>query len=43
MRHAKVNTTMELYTHARMPKKREAQSRVVDLLFSRERGKTQLQ
>ena len=37
MRHAKVSTTMELYTHARMPKKREAQSRVVDLLFSRQR------
>lgn len=38
MRHAKVSTTMELYTHARMPKKREAQSRVVDMLFSRQRG-----
>ncbi len=37
MRHAKVSTTMELYTHARMPKKREAQSRVVDMLFSRQR------
>ena len=37
MRHAKIATTMEIYTHARMVKKREAQSRVVDALFSRER------
>lgn len=37
MRHAKVATTMEIYTHARMVKKREAQSKVVDALFSRDR------
>ena len=37
MRHAKVATTMEIYTHARMVKKREAQSKVVDALFLRER------
>lgn len=35
MRHAKVSTTMEIYTHARMERKREAQSRVVDVLFGR--------
>jgi integrase len=35
MRHAKVSTTMEVYTHARMIKKRETQSKVVDALFSR--------
>ena len=35
MRHAKVSTTMEIYTHARMVKKREAQSKVVDALFLR--------
>jgi integrase len=43
MRHAKVSTTMEVYTHARMEKKREAQSRVVDLLFARERSGAQIQ
>lgn len=43
MRHAKVSTTMEVYTHARMEKKREAQSRVVDLLFSRERSGAPIQ
>ena len=37
MRHAKVSTTMEVYTHARMERKRAAQSRVVDVLFERER------
>jgi integrase len=37
MRHAKISTTMEIYTHARMVKKREAQSKVVDALFLRER------
>lgn len=37
MRHAKLSTTMEIYTHPRMERKREAQSRVVDALFSRER------
>lgn len=37
MRHAKVATTMEIYTHARMVKKREAQSKVVDVLFLRDR------
>ena len=35
MRHAKVSTTMEIYTHARMEKKRIAQSKVVDVLFNR--------
>jgi integrase len=37
MRHAKVSTTMEIYTQARMSKKRAAQSRAVDALFSRQR------
>ena len=37
MRHAKVSTTMEVYTHARMEKKRQAQSKVVDVLFGRTR------
>ncbi len=37
MRHAKLSTTMELYTHPRMEKKREAQSKVVDVLFGRQR------
>lgn len=40
MRHAKVSTTMEVYTHARMEKKREAQSKVVDVLFGRRRRET---
>ncbi|HTF65487.1 MAG TPA: tyrosine-type recombinase/integrase [Edaphobacter sp.] len=35
MRHAKVATTMEVYTHAGMEKKRMAQSKVVDVLFDR--------
>jgi len=35
MRHAKLSTTMEIYTHPRMEKKREAQSKVVDVLFGR--------
>ena len=38
MRHARLSTTMEIYTHPRMERKREAQSRVVDVLFSRERA-----
>ncbi len=38
MRHAKLSTTMEIYTHPRMERKREAQSRVVDALFARERA-----
>ena len=38
MRHAKITTTMEIYTHARMEKKRQAQIKVVDVLFGRERG-----
>jgi len=42
MRHAKVSTTLEIYTHARMHKKREAQSRVVDVLFSRQRSEAQV-
>lgn len=37
MRHAKLSTTMEIYTHPRMEKKREAQSKVVDMLFGRKR------
>lgn len=32
-RHAKVSTTMEVYRYARMEKKREAQSKVLDVLF----------
>lgn len=36
MRHAKLSTTMESYTHPRMEKKREAQSMVVDVLFGRQ-------
>ena len=35
MRHAKVTTTMDVYTHARMERKRAAQSKVVDVLFNR--------
>jgi site-specific recombinase XerD len=35
MRHAKLSTTMEVYTHARMIKKRETQSKVADALFAR--------
>jgi integrase len=35
MRHAKLSTTMEIYTHARMETKRIAQSKVVDILFDR--------
>ena len=38
MRHAKLSTTMEIYTHPRMERKRETQSQVVDLLFSRKRA-----
>lgn len=37
MRHAKLSTTMEIYTHPRMEKKRETQSKVVDVLFGRQR------
>jgi integrase len=37
MRHAKLSTTIEIYTHPRMEKKREVQSKVVDVLFGRER------
>jgi integrase len=33
MRHARLSSTMEVYTRARMETKRVAQSRVVDLLF----------
>ena len=43
MRHAKISTTMEVYTHARMETKREAQSRAVDVLFSRDRQKVVVQ
>lgn len=38
MRHAKLSTTMEVYTHARMDKKRVAQRNAVDVLFARQRG-----
>jgi site-specific recombinase XerD len=36
MRHAKLSTTMEVYTHARMAKKRVAQRKAVDVLFARQ-------
>jgi integrase len=42
MRHAKMSTTMELYTHARMHKKREAQSRAVDSVVLTARGEAQI-
>jgi len=35
MRHAKVSTTMEVYTHAGMDRKCVAQNKVVDVLFNR--------
>lgn len=35
MRHAKISTTMEIYTQAGMPKKRAAQRKAVDALFNR--------
>jgi integrase len=35
MRHAKISTTMEVYTQAGMPKKRIAQRKAVDVLFNR--------
>jgi len=35
MRHAKLSTTMEVYTHARMDKKRNAQQRAVDHMLDR--------
>ena len=37
MRHAKLSTTMEIYIHPHMERKRETQSQVVDVLFSRKR------
>ena len=39
MRHANVTTTMNIYTQAISDKKREAQSRVVDVLFGRVKGR----
>jgi integrase len=39
MRHANVTTTMNIYTRALTPAKREAQSRVVDVLLDRSRQK----
>ena len=36
MRHAKATTTMEIYTHAAMDKKRVAQRKAVDHLLSRD-------
>jgi integrase len=38
MRHANISTTMNIYTKALTPAKREAQSRVVDVLMERSRG-----
>jgi integrase len=38
MRHANISTTMNIYTKALTPAKREAQSRVVDVLMDRSRG-----
>lgn len=38
MRHAKLSTTLEVYTHAGMDKKRVAQKKAVDLLLDRNRG-----
>ena len=38
MRHAKVSTTLEVYTHSAMNKKRVAQKRAVDLLLDRNQG-----
>ncbi len=35
MRHANVTTTMNVYTQAITSKKRQAQSRIVDVLFGR--------
>jgi integrase len=37
MRHANISTTMNIYTKALTPAKREAQSRVVDVLLDRSR------
>ena len=37
MRHANISTTMNIYTKALTPAKREAQSRVVDVLMDRSR------
>jgi integrase len=38
MRHANISTTMNIYTKALTPAKREAQSRVVDVLMDRSRS-----
>jgi integrase len=38
MRHANISTTMNIYTKALSPAKREAQSRVVDVLLDRSRN-----
>jgi integrase len=38
MRHAKSSTTLEVYTHAGMDKKRVAQRKAVDVLFDRNSG-----
>jgi len=37
MRHANIVTTMNIYTRALTPAKRQAQSRVVDVLLNRSR------
>jgi integrase len=41
MRHANISTTMNVYTKALTPAKREAQSRVVDVLMDRSRKITE--
>jgi hypothetical protein len=38
MRHANISTTMNIYTKALTSAKREAQSRVVDVLLERSRN-----
>jgi integrase len=38
MRHANISTTMNIYTKALTSAKREAQSRVVDVLLDRSRN-----
>jgi integrase len=41
MRHANISTTMNVYTKALTPAKREAQSRLVDVLLDRSRDKAE--
>lgn len=42
MRHANISTTMNIYTKALTPAKREAQSRVVDVLLDRSRNVSEI-